>query len=194
MTQRLFVLATTNSHKVDEIQAAISRLSSWRPVRQPENVPDIEETGTSFADNAVLKAVHASQYTDLLTLGDDSGLSVDALDGRPGIFSARYAPTAEARIRRVLDEMSGIADVRRGAHFICSLAVARKGSVIWTGEGRVEGSIIRQPRGTHGFGYDPIFWIPEFGRTMAELTMDEKNVISHRGRALEQLAKFLESQ
>jgi len=188
------VLATTNSHKVEEIQAAIAASTDWSVEPQPDFVPEIEETATTFIENAILKAVHVSKLVDGLVLGDDSGLCIDALDGRPGVFSARYASNAAERILRVLTEMASVNDERRGAVFVCALALARGGEVMWTTEGRVEGRITHKPMGTHGFGYDPIFWIPELGKTMAELTQESKNLTSHRGRALRQLALFLKSQ
>jgi XTP/dITP diphosphohydrolase len=156
---------------------------------QPDTVPPIEETGATFTENAILKAVHTSNFVEDFVVADDSGLCIEALDGRPGVFSNRYAASDTARIQRVLHEMEAVPDENRGAAFVCALAVARRGEVIWTGEGRVEGTIGRGPQGTNGFGYDPIFYLPEFSRTMAELTLDEKNRVSHRGRALQQLMR-----
>ena len=164
-------------------------LQGWETSEQPHAVPEIEETGATFLDNAILKAVHSSRFVDDVVLADDSGLCIDALNGRPGVFSNRYAADDRARIHRVLSEMESVPDADRGAAFVCALALAGHGEVIWTGEGRVEGVINREPRGTNGFGYDPIFYLPELGRTMAELTAEEKNRISHRGRALEELMR-----
>src|SRR5207249_558968 len=120
---------------------------------------------------------------------DDSGLCVDALDGRPGIFSNRYAATDISQIDRVLFEMRGVPDNQRTARFVCALALAQKREVEWTVQCRVEGRIIWDPHGSNGFGYDPIFFIPEFNRTMAELSIEEKNRTSHRGRALHELVR-----
>ncbi len=126
---------------------------------------------------------------DDFVIADDSGLCIDALDGRPGVFSNRYASSDPERIRRVLAEMNSVPDDRRGGAFVCALVLAQHGAVLWTGEGRVEGTIGRTPSGRNGFGYDPIFYIPEFGKTMAELTLDEKNRISHRGHALKEFVR-----
>jgi XTP/dITP diphosphohydrolase len=183
------VVATTNSHKVAEFQSALASLTGWEVVVQPDSVPSVEETGATFVDNAILKATHTSGYVPDLVVADDSGLCIDALDGRPGVFSNRYARTDPERIGRVLQEMIAVPDGSRGAAFVCALALAQNGNVLWTGEGRVEGTIARKPRGTNGFGYDPIFYIQGPGRTMAELTAAAKNRISHRGRALELLVR-----
>jgi XTP/dITP diphosphohydrolase len=179
------VIASTNPNKIFEFRSALVSLPGVEIVAQPPEVPSIEETGTTFMENAVLKAVHASRFVDDPVLGDDSGLCVDALGGRPGLFSHRYAESEEARIGRVLREMIGIPIEKRDAAFVCALALALKGRVIWTGEGRVPGRIHDAPQGTNGFGYDPIFFVPEFDRTMAELTSEEKNQTSHRGRAVQ---------
>jgi XTP/dITP diphosphohydrolase len=183
------VVATTNANKVREFQSALAVLHGWEVRVQPDTVPAIEETGTTFLENAVLKAVNTSRFVNDLIVADDSGLCIDALDGRPGVFSNRYAADDRSRIERVLAEMRAVPDASRGAAFVCALALAEKGNVVWTVEGRVEGTIGRSPKGENGFGYDPVFFIPEFGSTMAELTLDEKNRVSHRGRALAELVK-----
>ena len=188
-----FTVATTNPNKIHEIRSALEHLTDWQAVPQPETLSAVEETGSTFVENAILKAVQVSGMVDGLVLGDDSGLCIDAIDGRPGIFSARYAETAGARIHRVLTEMINVPKARRHARFICALALARNRSLIWTTEGRVEGEIGFEPSGTGGFGYDPIFRLPHLGRTMAELTLEEKNKISHRGLALQRLAAYLNS-
>jgi len=186
------IVATTNSHKVYEFQSALGALGDWQVAAQPDTVPPVEETGVTFAENAILKAVHASNVVDDLVVADDSGLCINALDGRPGVYSNRYAENDPARIHKVLNEMRAVQDPERGAAFVCALAVARHGALLWTGEGRVSGTIAHAPSGTNGFGYDPIFYVPEFDRTMAELTIDEKNRISHRGRALQHLVSHFE--
>lgn len=183
-------IATGNPHKIAEVRAALARLPKWQVGGLPPNTPDIEETGSTFAENAAQKAIHYSRYVDGPALADDSGLCIDTLDGRPGIFSARYAENDNARIRRVLDEMKSIPDDKRNAAFVCALAVAERGNVSWTVECRIAGRITRTPSGANGFGYDPIFWLPEFGCTMAEIGMEEKNRISHRGQAIQALVRY----
>jgi XTP/dITP diphosphohydrolase len=183
---------TTNVHKVHEIRSALAALAGWTVEALPPGAPDVEETGSTFLENAIQKALHFSWRVDALTLADDSGLCIDALGGRPGIQSARYAGDAQSRIERVLGEMENVAYEQRGAEFVCALALARAGNLIWTVERAVQGRIGRAPSGTHGFGYDPIFFLPELGRTMAELTTEEKEKISHRGHALAELGRFLE--
>lgn len=185
------VAGTTNRNKVHEIRAALASLTCWTVEGLPAGAPDVEETGLTFLENAIQKALHFSRYVDALTLADDSGLCIDALGGRPGIQSARYGSDPESRIDRVLREMKSVADEQRTAKFLCALALARAGNLIWTVEREAHGRIARAPSGAHGFGYDPIFHLPELGRTMAELTTDEKEKVSHRGRALAELERFL---
>ena len=163
-----------------------SRISQSRISRSPNH---FEETGDSFGENARLKALHYSRMSDLPVLGDDSGLEVFSLGGRPGIQSARYAgpgATDADRIRKLLAELQpDRAD--RSARFVCSLALAQWGTVLQEAEGECRGEIALEPKGTGGFGYDPIFFLPEFGCSMAELPEEEKNRISHRARAVASL-------
>jgi len=153
---------------------------------------DPEETGSTFAENATLKAVEAARISGLTALADDSGLEVDALDGRPGLFSARYAgwgrtsdDISEPEQRRLLlDEMAGVPDARRTARFVCAIAIATPGGRPRVVQAAWEGHIAHEARGTHGFGYDPVFVVPGYGgKTSAELPPDEKNRMSHRGQA-----------
>jgi XTP/dITP diphosphohydrolase len=133
------------------------------------------------------------QY-NIITIADDSGLIVDALDGRPGVYSARYAgeeKNDQANMDKVLTEMENIPDTKRTARFYCALAIAIPGSKTITVFGTCEGKILRQPEGTNGFGYDPIFWVPAKGQTLAQLPADEKNEISHRGMALKKLSTII---
>lgn len=161
---------------------------------------EVEETGASFEENARMKAVDAARAAGLPALADDSGLEVDYLDGRPGIFSARYAggsrtsaDIAESeQIRLLLDEMRGVPDERRAARFRCVIAVATPAGDVHTFDGVFEGRIGHEPRGENGFGYDPIFVVPERGVTSAELPRDEKDAISHRGQALRKARVVLE--
>ncbi len=162
---------------------------------------DVPETGSTFEENAVQKATAYARLSGLVTLADDSGLEVDALGGRPGIHSARYAgPNAsdEDRIRKLLAELEGVPPEQRTARFRCVIAVASPEGDVIIAQGTVEGVIADAPRGHHGFGYDPIFYLPDRGCTMAELPPEEKNRISHRARAAEaikpRLMKFLSAR
>lgn len=182
------VLASSNAGKLAELRDLLG--DGFELHAQSEfGVEDAEETGLSFVENAILKARHASRATGLPALGDDSGLCVDALHGAPGLYSARYAGTHgddEANIAKLLRELDGIDDARRGARFVCVLALARDADdpqpII--AEGAWEGRILHGRRGNNGFGYDPVFFSPQHGRSAAELPADAKNRDSHRGKAL----------
>src|SRR5690554_7382411 len=183
------VLASNNAGKLAEFNRLLEG-SGMQAVPQAElGVADVEETGLSFVENALLKARNAAQATGLPALGDDSGLCVDALDGAPGLYSARYAgPGGDAarNIERLLHELDGVADDARGASFHCCIVLLRhatdpKPLVV---EGDWRGRILHAPRGDGGFGYDPLFLDPDSGQTAAELPATRKNAISHRGRAL----------
>ena len=188
---RRLIVASKNPGKSSEIQTILEPLHDWKAERLPAESPDCDETGSTFIENASQKAEFYSLRTPELTVADDSGLVVDALDGRPGIYSARFAPTDKARNEKLLEELKGVLEEKRTAEFVCALAVARSGTVIWTVEERVRGRIAAEPAGSNGFGYDPIFWTPEFGKTMGELEPEVKNRISHRGRALALLREYL---
>jgi XTP/dITP diphosphohydrolase len=152
-----------------------------------------EETGTTFEDNAALKAIYYSQFTDDLVFADDSGLEVDALGGEPGVRSARYSGehgSNEENNRLVLQRMLGRTD--RSARFVCVIALARKGKLIQAFRGTVEGELLAAPRGSQGFGYDPLFYYPPFGCSFGEATLDQKSTVSHRGRALGAMRAYLE--
>ena len=184
---RALLLATTNRHKLEEYSAIFSdirfELLSLYDVRLDINV---EETGTTFAENAVLKAQTYAQATDMLSLADDSGLEIDALGGAPGVYSARFAgvnTSYEERFRLIEQQLQGLPMEQRTARFRCSIALAEPSGYYCVVEGVIEGQIAESPRGDHGFGYDPIFLVPELGKTTAELTPDQKNRISHRGHA-----------
>jgi XTP/dITP diphosphohydrolase len=189
------VLATRNRHKVDELRRILApydvELCSLDDF--PE-VPDVPETGATFADNALLKAHAVARATGLVAIADDSGLAVDALNGMPGVLSARWAGAHGddgANLRLVLAQVDHVADGRRGAAFVCAAAAATPDGREVVVEGRLEGTLTREPRGRNGFGYDPIF-LPRGGdRTTAELDPDEKDAISHRGVAFRQLAPLL---
>lgn len=191
----MLYVATKNSHKLKEIAAildgtGVSVASAYDVVT---DMPDVEETGCSFAENAAIKAVALSERIDGYVIADDSGICADALDGAPGIFSARYAgegATDEQNWRKLLDAMKDVPAEKRSARFVCVIALAVDGAVEVQFEGVCEGSIGFEARGEHGFGYDPVFVRPD-GRGMAELTPDEKNRISHRSRALAGLREYL---
>jgi XTP/dITP diphosphohydrolase len=151
---------------------------------------DVEETGETFFDNAVLKVRVYQARSGLPTLADDSGLAVDALGGAPGVRSARYAPTAPERNARLLKALEGVPARQRTARFVCVVAFLAPDGLLIAAEGRVEGTIGAAPRGTNGFGYDPVFLL-DGRRMLAELPTDEKNQISHRGRALARLRPLL---
>lgn len=186
------VLATHNPHKLAEMRALLAALPLGIVDLSHLGVADDpEETGATFEENAVLKAEHAHRRTGWLAVADDSGLEVTALGGRPGVHSRRFTPegTAESNNRALLSALREVSD--RRARFRCVMALAGDG-VRTTVEGVCEGAIAHETRGAHGFGYDPLF-LPDDapGRTMAELSPDEKNAISHRGRALRALAETL---
>lgn len=186
------VIATKNAGKVQEIVDALVGLPfEVVSLQDYPDAPDVEETGASFAENAILKAVAYADFTGELTLADDSGLEVDALDGAPGVFSSRYAPTVPQRNAKLLDAMKNVPDDRRAARFRCVVAIVEPGGTARTCEDSVEGVVSREPAGTGGFGYDPIFYIPSLGKSMAELSFVEKNAISHRGKALKKARKLL---
>jgi XTP/dITP diphosphohydrolase len=185
------ILATRNAGKVIEIRSGLGEIEGWTFESIPANIPDIEETGTTFVENAELKARHYSSFVSDLTLADDSGLCVAAMGGRPGIHSARYAPDPPSRIAKLLREMDGVNDGNRDATFYCALALARKGRVVWTVQGEVSGVIARAAAGIGGFGYDPVFFLRELNATMAQLSTDQKNRLSARGKALAELRKYL---
>jgi XTP/dITP diphosphohydrolase len=184
------LIATNNRHKLEEYQEILADLPLRLTHPGAEGlVLDPVETGTTFEENAIIKATAFAQASGLPTLADDSGLEVDALGGEPGVFSARYGDTAKddhaGRYRLLLEKLAArnIAWAERTARFRCVVAISLAGRLIGTAQGSVEGIITFEPRGSGGFGYDPVFFIPEMNRTMAELTAAQKHSISHRGRA-----------
>lgn len=189
------VLATGNPGKVREIQRILGEFGVEIVPQTELGVGDADETGTSFLENALIKARHASLMTGLPAIADDSGLAVDALDGRPGVYSARYAgrgATDDSNIDKLLQELQGVPDEARGAAFhCCAVYVSADDSTSLVAEGRWQGRILASRRGSGGFGYDPVFLDPEYGRTAAELGPDLKNARSHRGKALTALADML---
>ncbi len=185
------IFATKNRHKIKEVQAILKDVALIiRPMDAVMDLPEIEETGQSFAENALLKARTVFQHTGRWTIADDSGLEVDALQGAPGIYSARFSGQSHdyrANNQKLLQAMKDIPDNRRGARFRCVVAIVGP-NFATTVEGVVRGTIVREPRGTRGFGYDPLF-VPEgYERTFAELGEDIKNRISHRAIAFRKAA------
>lgn len=187
------LVATSNPGKLVEIREILAGVPLELLTLKDVALPAPEETGSTFHDNAAQKATECAVRSGLWTLADDSGLCVDALDGAPGVYSARYAESDEARRARLLRALAGVPEPRRGAHFFCAAALsAPDGKRVLRADGRVDGSIALAPRGTNGFGYDPLFLPVETpGKTLAELASAEKNRLSHRGRALERLRPAL---
>ena len=191
------VLATNNVGKQREFEQMLSALPVRLVPQSQLNIPVVAETGATFIENALLKARHAAAFTGMPAIADDSGLVVDALGGRPGIYSARYAgPDADdvARINKLLQELDGVAEAHRLASFYCVtvLLESENDPAPLICEGVWDGSIMTAPVGTGGFGYDPVFWVAEKNCSAAQLTADEKNQFSHRGQALAQLLEAME--
>ena len=187
------LLATTNPKKAKEIRAILGA-AGFQVEPWPGAVPEVVEDGATFAANAAKKALAFSRLTEEVVLADDSGLEVDALGGRPGVFSHRYAgepPDDGRNNEKLLKELSGVPPEKRTARFKCALAMVEKGKILLEVEGSCEGLIAEAPRGTNDFGYDPVFFYPPLGKTFAELEPEEKNSISHRGNALLQLVVIL---
>lgn len=182
------LLATTNKGKIREYATLLGGLPVEVVTLAEVGIEaDVKETGATIAENAVLKATEYARRSGLLTLADDSGLEVDALGGEPGPRSARYAGQGvsdEERNRFLLKKLERVPGERRTARFRCVIAVATPEGGVRTAEGTCEGIVAREPRGSNGFGYDPIFSIPSLGRHMAELALDQKNRVSHRGKAM----------
>jgi XTP/dITP diphosphohydrolase len=191
------LVATRNPGKLSEYEELLAGLPVELTYLESEGIAeDVEETGSSFAENAVLKARRYALISGLLTLADDSGLEVDALGGEPGVHSARYAgpgATDEDRYRLLLDKMREVPPGERSARFRCVIAVAEPEGQTYTVDGVCEGVIAYSPEGEFGFGYDPVFYMPERGKTMAQLPPEEKNQVSHRARAAHAIRPVLES-
>jgi XTP/dITP diphosphohydrolase len=185
----VMVVATGNPGKLREMQAYLVD-SGWELVLKPQEL-EIEETGDTFAANACLKASQVALATGNWAIADDSGLQVDALNGRPGVYSARYGKTDSERIARLLNELGN--EVNRSAQFTCAVAIARPdGTIALESEGICRGEILHAPRGDGGFGYDPIFYVSQQQLTFAEMTPELKRSISHRGQAFTSLHKDLQ--
>ncbi len=193
--QTILTIATRNAHKAQEIAAILPPHFTVRTLADYPTLPDVEETGTTFAENAALKACGISAALPGLVLADDSGLCVDALEGAPGVYSARYAGehgNDAANNAKLLADLAALpADTAKTARFMCAMCLAEGGSVKAEFIGKVEGSITATPAGEHGFGYDPLFVPHGYSCTMAQLPAEEKNRISHRADALQQFLAFI---
>lgn len=186
--------ATTNPGKLREFRLALDHSLDVETVPGLASIPPCEETGATFEENAVQKAIYYSKHCDGLLFVDDSGLEVDALNLAPGVYSARYAgpdATEEANNRLLLDRMRGIQD--RTARFVCVVALAESGRLIRVFRGQVEGRLAEEPRGPNGFGYDPLFFYAPFGCTFGEAPLGEKMKVSHRAKALGALREYIET-
>ena len=188
------VLATSNQHKVEEIQAMLTELPiTFLSLADFPDLPEVIEDGTTCQENAVKKAREIATGTGHWALADDTGLEVDALDGRPGVYAARYAgegATYSDNCEKLLEELQQIPVGQRGARFLTVMALSDPEGQTETVEGVLQGQITQQFYGSQGFGYDPVFYVPNAHKTLAEMTLDEKNELSHRGQAL-RLAKDL---
>lgn len=190
------VLATRNQHKKQELIALLRGLDiTIRTLDDFPEAPEVVEDGATCEANAMKKAVEVARYTGLTAVADDTGLEVDALGGRPGVFAARYAgeqATYEDNCRKLLHELQGIPAERRRGRFVTVAAIATPEGKQMSATGVLEGVIAEEPTGSHGFGYDPVFVLPEYGQTLAQLSPEVKNRISHRARAFTQAKTLLE--
>ena len=195
MRQEDLLLASQNPGKLAEMKQLVSGLPFRVLVPADVGIGEApEETGTTFIENAILKARHYSTRSGLVTVADDSGLSVDALDGGPGLYSSRFGgegATDKDRNRLLLERLAGVPAEKRGARFTSAVAVARGGDVIFEAMETVEGRIAEGVRGSNGFGYDPLFFYPPFGKSFGEVTREQKDGVSHRGKAFARLRRFL---
>jgi XTP/dITP diphosphohydrolase len=195
---RTLYLASGNAGKLREFRVlAESSGTNWHLelLADYAKLPEFEESAPTFAENAAGKAFYYSRQSDAIVFADDSGLVVPALGGAPGVLSARYAgPGAsnEQRIAKLLFEMKGLVDTNRSAYFVCVIAAVRAGRALAVVSEKVDGEILDAPRGSEGFGYDPVFFFPPLGKTFAELRAEEKSLHSHRGKAFRRLLEVLE--
>ncbi|MCK4752743.1 MAG: XTP/dITP diphosphatase [Planctomycetes bacterium] len=194
------LVATTNPGKIAELNAMLGGDIEWASLAEFEGISEVEEDGLTFAENAGKKALGYAKASGLWTIADDSGLVVDAIDGAPGIKSARFSGEKQKdrklldhnNMAKVLELLEGMPSEKRTARFVCHLCLAMAGKVLIETEGTLEGIISESPVGENGFGYDPIFFVPELEKTVAELSAEEKNKISHRGNAIRKLKPLLE--
>lgn len=186
------VIASGNEHKIEEFRAMFKPLGiEVIGMKECGEMEEVQETGATFAENAVIKAEYLMKKLNQPVISDDSGLEIDALNREPGVYSARYLghdTSYELKNRTLVERMKDETD--RTCRFVCAIALARPGHPTRVFEGIVEGIVARQPEGGHGFGYDPIFYYPPLGRTLAQISEQEKNAISHRGKAMRKLMEF----
>jgi XTP/dITP diphosphohydrolase len=191
------LVATTNTGKLREIRSLLAGVPvELVTLRDLEPIEEPEETGLTFEDNARLKALYYSAHAGMTTVAEDSGLVIDGLDGEPGVRSARFLDadaTYPERFAAIFGRLAGPPEKNRAARFVCALAVADAGHIIYEARGTVEGEIAREVRGSAGFGYDPIFYYPPYRSTLAEVTEDAKLAVAHRGQAFRSLASWLAS-
>ncbi|MCL5779452.1 MAG: XTP/dITP diphosphatase [Firmicutes bacterium] len=189
------VLATNNKGKVKELAEMLNPLGlQVVPIGEYPGFQEVEEDGETFADNAIKKAVAAAEFTGELSLADDSGLEADALNGAPGVYSARFAGELKddaANNRKLLKLLEDVPDEKRTGRFRCVIAIAEPNGRVHTAEGACEGIILRELKGEVGFGYDPLFYVPTYKQTFAEMDLEQKNSISHRGKALRKAMEIL---
>lgn len=189
MEFKQIVFATGNKDKVKEIQMILADLGVEITTMKEEGIRvDVEENGKTYEENALIKAREVAKYTNAIVMADDSGLEIDYLNKEPGIYSARYmGEDTSYRVKNgnLIERLQGVPDNKRTARFVCAIAAVLPDGRELTTRGIIEGRIGYEEKGENGFGYDPIFYVPEFGKTTAELTEEEKNKVSHRGRALE---------
>lgn len=197
---RKILVASTNPGKLKELREMLSRDIEWVSLTDFPNVPEIEEDGNTFAENARKKATGYAKATGLWTLADDSGLVIDALGGQPGVKSARFSGAKDKNrglldhknMAKVLKLLKDVPDAKRTARFVCHLCLADAEKVLIETEGKLEGVIANEQAGKNGFGYDPIFVVPQLNKSVAQMASEEKNAISHRGNAIRKLKPKLE--
>lgn len=194
--KRTIIIATKNKGKAKEFKQLFNTFGyEIKTLLDFPEIEDVPETGATFAENAYQKAIAIQEKLNTIVLADDSGLEVDALDGKPGIYSARFAGehgNDKKNNQKLIEELEGLSSSERKANFHCSLVMVGPNKEPLHVEGNVYGQILEEERGNHGFGYDPLFYMDEFGQTMAELPSDKKNEISHRAQAIKKLRSHLE--
>lgn len=195
---RRIVFATGNQGKVKEIQEILADTGmEVLSMKEAGIETDIEENGCTYEENALIKARAVAKYTDAIVMADDSGLEIDWLNKEPGIYSARYMgeeTSYKIKNKNLIDRLEGVPDEKRTARFVCAIAAVWPDGEEMTARGVIEGRIGYEEQGGNGFGYDPIFYVPEYGKTTAQLSPEEKNLVSHRGRALEAMKKELKKK